>query len=240
MMAPTSGMQMAVQRKVFRIEESGRSGARPVAEPPQHALTEEIKALRALIEPNAVVSREAMERSRAQIAEAQAYKRELDIIHAAIERTREPGGAEVVSSGSQLARVTEELCTVVAATEQATVSILKAVEDIDQMANSLSASVTNEHEQGLAQDIRERVVQILEACNFQDLTGQRVAKVGATLKFIEDHVTRLKAIWRELEQFEPVVLPEAGAAARLLSGPKLAGDPGHSSQREIDARFAHA
>ena len=41
----------------------------------------ELQALRALIEPRAQVDRETMERARAQIAEAQAYKNELDLIY---------------------------------------------------------------------------------------------------------------------------------------------------------------
>jgi len=35
-------------------------------------------------------------------------------------------------------------------------------------------------ERGLAQDIRDQVTQIFEACNFQDLTSQRVVKVRAS------------------------------------------------------------
>ena len=48
---------------------------------------------------------------------------------------------------------------------------------LDQAANTLSASIKSTHEQGLAHDIQDRVVQIFEACNFQDLTGQRISKV---------------------------------------------------------------
>ena len=241
---------MAVQRKVFRIEESTRSSNSGAYDAPSaseaegalrhHEFMAELKALRALLEPHTTVSRDAMERSRAQIAEAQAYKRELDVIHAAIKCTRqESGGSEANLNGSQIARVTEELRAVVAGTELATQTILKAAEDIDQIANMLSAAVKNEHEQGLAHDIQDRVVQIFESCNFQDLTGQRVAKVGATLKFIEDHVARLTELWRHLERFEPVVLTETGGE-RLLNGPKLAGDTGHSSQHDIDSIFRRA
>ena len=41
----------------------------------------------------------------------------------------------------------------------------------------------------LSEEIQERVVSIFEACDFQDLTGQRISKVMATMKFIEDHIT---------------------------------------------------
>jgi chemotaxis protein CheZ len=84
-------------------------------------------------------------------------------------------------------------------------------------------------------------VQIFEACNFQDLTGQRVAKVMATLRFVEDHVARLLEIWHTIERFTPVVLNEAPSrTGEHLSGPKLPDDEGHSTQDEIDLLFGCA
>jgi chemotaxis protein CheZ len=235
-----------VQRKIFRIEESTRLRARdhvPAADPArQHELMNEVKALRALIEPRGEISREDMERARAQIAEAQAYKRELDTIFTAIKRTRQEMGAAQVANvrASEIARVSRELDAIVGDTEQATQSILKATEEIDQAAIMMSTMVRTEHEKGLASDIQERAVQIFQACNFQDLTGQRVNKVLSTLKFVEEHVGRLLEIWSALEQFQPVVLTEAGEdEKRFLNGPKLDGDRGHSSQGEIDSIFGN-
>ncbi len=82
------------------------------------------------------------------------------------------------------------------------------------------------------------MVQIFEACNFQDLTGQRVGKVVETLAFLEEHVGRLMEIWRGVEQFKPVAFDEIPEGdKKLLNGPKLAGDAGHSSQNDIDTLF---
>ena len=226
---------MPVQRKVFRIEEGARRRAAEgvAAGDAEGALQHrefmtELQALRELIEPRAAVDRDALERARAQIAEAQAYKHELGLIYAAVERTRNEMtalGAEAQSS-EQTARARRELAAIVGGTEQATQSILQAAEEIDQAANALSASVKGSHDQGLAHDIQDRVVQIFEACNFQDLTGQRVAHVLATLKFVEEHVARLLAIWHGVEQFTPVVFDEeAGGDRRFLNGPKLARRP---------------
>jgi chemotaxis protein CheZ len=114
---------------------------------------------------------------------------------------------------------------------------LQAAEDIDQVAITLSAVLKGGHDQGLVHDVHERVVQIYEACNFQDLTGQRVAKVVATLKFIEDHVARLMEIWHGIEQFKPVVIEQANGDRKFLNGPKLASDAGHFSQDDIDTMF---
>ena len=200
----------------------------------------ELQSLRELIEPHGQPDRDAMERARAQIAEAQAYKHELSLIYAAVERTRNEmamlgGDAE---RSERTARASRELAAIVGGTERVTQSILQAAEEIDQAANTLSAAIKSEHDRGLAQDIQDRVVQIFEACNFQDVTGQRVAQVVATLKFVEEHMVRLLAIWHGIEQFAPVVLGDDGEGDRcFLNGPKLADDPGHSSQDDIDTMF---
>jgi chemotaxis protein CheZ len=203
----------------------------------------EIAALRALIAPQSPVSRESMERARAQIAEAQAYKHELDLIYAAVKRTREAAHAPGTDGPQRPStdRAGRELEAIVADTERATQSILQAAEAIERGAVTLSAALKNEHEQGLAHDIRDRVMQVFEACNFQDLTGQRAANVIATLRHVEVHVARLMAIWQGIEQFKPVVFDQANDGdRRFLNGPKLAGDRGHSSQDDIDAIFGCA
>ena len=39
------------------------------------------------------------------------------------------------------------------------------------------------------------MISIFEACNFQDLTGQRINKVMTTMKFIEHHINTMMDIW---------------------------------------------
>jgi chemotaxis protein CheZ len=95
-------------------------------------------------------------------------------------------------------------------------------------------------EAGIAQDIQDRVIQIFEACNFQDLTGQRITKVMATLKFIEDHVIRMMEIWGGIEafkDFEDAAHATHDKEIRLVNGPRLEEDQGHASQDDIDALF---
>jgi chemotaxis protein CheZ len=241
---------MAIRRKVFRIEECARkvvprpaSAEATATEPRHHEYLTELKALRALIEPQAQLDREAIERSRAQIAEAQAYKHELNLIYAAVRRTKQE--MDTLDTGvlqePQIARAGRELDAIVAGTEQATQTVLRAAEDIDRTARTLVDTLKNAHEQGLAHDIQDRVVEIYEACNFQDLTGQRVDKVLATLSFIELHVGRLMQIWHGIEQFKPVAFGQSDQGdCKYLNGPKLAGESGHSSQEDIDALFGTA
>jgi chemotaxis protein CheZ len=85
------------------------------------------------------------------------------------------------------------------------------------------------------------VVKIFEACNFQDLTGQRITKVVATLKFIETHIVRMMEIWGGLDAFKDIEaekIAERTGDAALLNGPKVDGEVGHASQDDIDSLFA--
>jgi chemotaxis protein CheZ len=80
---------------------------------------------------------------------------------------------------------------------------------------------------------------MFEACNFHDLTGQRINKVVSTLKMVDDQMTQMVEIWSAIERFTNHVArlstPQQGDS--LLNGPKLDGDEGHSSQNDIDALF---
>ncbi len=129
-------------------------------------------------------------------------------------------GSDATPQTGGMARIADELDAVTAGTAQATQKILAAAEEIDQLADNLSAALKGRIEQELAQDIADSVLRIFEACNFQDLISQRVAKVMKTLKADE------------------MLLPVPPAsAAPDLHGPRLDGDKGHLSQSEIDAMF---
>jgi chemotaxis protein CheZ len=230
------------RRKVFRIEATNgaaHAGAAGNSHVSHHEIMAELRALRAIIEPQEAV----LDAYRTQIAEANKLKAELDLISTAIAVTKTEIATLHVTGfeGPQMTRVTDELDAVVEGTEQATQQILAAAEVIDQSANTLSASVRGEQDRMLAADIQEQVVQVFEACNFQDITGQRIGKAVATLEFIETHIARMVEIWGGLAAFADVA--PAAMAARAgekgrLNGPRLAGDAGHADQDEIDALFA--
>jgi chemotaxis protein CheZ len=140
------------------------------------------------------------------------------------------GGREELQA-AHLTRIAHELNAVTAGSEQATQKILAVAEEIDQTANDLSAALKGKIERGLAQDISDLVIRIFEACNFQDLIGQRLGKVMTTLQFIEDHVARA---FDEIKTTPPAWTRDA---AQQLHGPRLDIDRGHLSQSEIDALF---
>ncbi|MDU6830673.1 MAG: chemotaxis protein, partial [Bradyrhizobium sp.] len=135
-------------------------------------------------------ARALLETYRAQIEQCEKLKVELDLIHDAINRTK----GEIATlhaksfNGEEMAKVNGELGAVVGGTEQATQQILEAAEAIDQAASALGKVDSADQQKILSEEIQERVVSIFEACNFQDLTGQRINKVMTTMKFIEHHI----------------------------------------------------
>ncbi len=183
-----------------------------------------------------------LETYRAQIEQCEKLKVELDLIHDAINRTKREIATLHGKSfdGQEMAKVNGELGAVVGGTEHATQQILEAVEAIDQAATALSKNISPDQQKLLSDEIQERVVAIFEACNFQDLTGQRISKVMSTMKFIEQHINAMMDIWGGVDAIKahaPPVVDTREGDDRLLNGPKLDGDDGHASQNDIDALF---
>ena len=252
---------MPIHRKRFRIEEAF-NGDMPIPlavdgdiGPMHREIMTELRAIRAqMASPGhgaATVSVAAsvadaqalLETYRAQIEQCEKLKVELDLIHNAINRTKREIAVLHGKSfdGNEMAKVTGELGAVVGGTEQATQQILEAAESIDQAASALAKVTSPDQQKILSEEIQERVISIFEACNFQDLTGQRISKVMATMKFIENHITIMMDIWGGVDAIRAHVPPMADdrreGSARLLNGPKLDGDAGHASQNDIDALF---
>jgi chemotaxis protein CheZ len=78
--------------------------------------------------------------------------------------------------------------------------------------------------------MQQRIAQIYEACNFQDLAGQRIGKVIALLGHLEEqlaHVAEGRA--------HDAVATESGDG--LINGPRLDGASGHVDQRDVDRLF---
>ena len=135
-----------------------------------------------------------------------------------------------------MTRAAYELGAAIDGMEKATQKILKCGEAIDESARTLAATLKTGYERGLAQDIQDQVMRIYEACNFQDLAGQRIGKAIAALHAVEEHVTRMLALSDGYDGWRRSRRPPR-PAARLVNGPKLDGDVGHASQSDIDAMF---
>jgi chemotaxis protein CheZ len=209
---------MAAPRKVFRIEETARLSEQPGDGCSPHAeLMAAVSALRATL---AAANPRSDRSEPRQDAEAMRFASALDRV----------GGVRDERAAS-IERVGRELKAVVTSTEQATQKVLGAAEQIDQLANNLSAALKGKIERGIAQDIQDFVIQIFEACNFQDLAGQRITKVMAVLDAIEAQIGRL------FDEFRNAAAAPRRDGAQFLYGPRLDVDRGHAAQVEIDTMF---
>jgi chemotaxis protein CheZ len=222
---------MAELRSIRAQMATGGPGRSAVTASAQESVDREVAEARALLETY-----------RAQIEQCEKLKVELDLIHDAINRTK--GEIAVLHTksfnGEEMAKVNGELGAVVGGTEEATQQILEAAESIDQAATALSKITSPDQQKLLSEEIQERVVAIFEACNFQDLTGQRISKVMTTMKFIENHINVMMDIWGGIDAIKshaPPIVDTRDDDDKLLNGPKLDGDVGHASQDDIDALF---
>ena len=92
----------------------------------------------------------------------------------------------------QLSDATEELDQIVEATEKATSEILSAAEDIQEVAWTLREK---EIAAEFCDRLDQRAIDIYTACSFQDITGQRTAKVVRALHHIEQRINAMIEIW---------------------------------------------
>jgi chemotaxis protein CheZ len=116
----------------------------------------------------------------------------------------------------RIPRAGQELAAIIQATEEATGTIMGAAEEM-MSADAADAAI-------LKGVVDAACMRIFEACAFQDITGQRIAKVVNTLTFIEDRLNALRS-----GSFAPMSDAEEGAVEApdeksLLNGPALAGE----------------
>lgn len=121
-------------------------------------------------------------------------------------------------TNSHIPDATDELGAVVTATAEATNKIMSVCEEIEVIAEGVEGPA--------AADIRGRITQIYEACGFQDITGQRIRNVVATLQVIEDKIGLIMNSLVETlgirgleERLEKSV--SVDDAQSLLNGPQL-------------------
>ena len=123
-------------------------------------------------------------------------------------------------TGAHIPSATDELDAIVDHTAQATNEILDCCETLERLEAEVPAAA--------AATLQGAVTRIYEACSFQDITGQRIAKVVAALQAVERRIARAR-------QGLPDRLPIVAATASLLNGPQLPGNG--ISQSAIDALF---
>jgi chemotaxis protein CheZ len=137
-----------------------------------------------------------------------------------------------------LISATGELDAVVNATESATHTILSTAEALEEIVQRISKSQVDPFVSASTDEMKEMIVKIYEACNFQDITGQRINKVVKTMMYVEERVNAMIAIWGT-ESFRGIDVPKSATAdadKALLDGPQLPENA--VSQDEIDKLFS--
>ncbi len=173
--------------------------------------------------------------------EVNLLRTEMRALAVCIEQTKaeiaalRPSGTE----NDRLMVVTTELDAIVQATEGATETILEAAEKLDGLGRELRSCASDDgYVTRIADEMADTIVSIYEACNFQDITGQRISKVVRTLDFIEQRILSMIEIWghEAIADIEPEVHQEhANEETKLLNGPQLSQNA--ITQDEIDKLF---
>jgi len=135
----------------------------------------------------------------------------------------------------------DQLDAIIEHTDSATHSILHSLEEITELADRLQSKLDDPDTANLCDQLIDRSTNAMEACTFQDITGQRVSKIVRSMKFVEERVNAMvelmgregiMAAADELEE-DQVMTDEK---QHYLQGPQL---PGESiSQDDIDKLFA--
>jgi chemotaxis protein CheZ len=128
-------------------------------------------------------------------------------------------------NASHIPSATDELDAIVAHTAAATEAILETCETLDRVAGEVSTEI--------GQVLQDATTRIYEACSFQDITGQRITKVVATLKTIDAKVAQIVGAFsgRRTEV-------TSAAPVRIIfeNGPQLPGQA--MDQSDIDKLLA--
>lgn len=242
-------MMQQKQRRPFTAEVQRANGhAQEAAGSPLNGL-----ATRGGLESSAEIMSaiQALRREVAEIKQATAanaaeesYARDVRLEIAQMVKTIAKAKSEIASikhpmaEDDRVSRASSELDATVLATEAATNTILGATEQIEGKLRQIFGHCADDEQiTALTDEIGSQLVLIMEACNFQDLTGQRITKVINTLRFIEDRILAMIAIWgpQAFEDLPGPVIIDPDDEERLTNGPAT-GNEG-ITQNEIDALF---
>jgi chemotaxis protein CheZ len=171
------------------------------------------------------ITNEQLQREIEKIAQ---YISEAKTEIAAITLSEEKTGNEKNISHAAL-----QLTEVVRHTEEATNAIMDKADAVMLIASGLTDA-------DAAAKLSDHAVGILEACSFQDITGQRIKKVLNTLEQIEFRISRLVKLFGgtlpENLMVEDIDNGHRRPDEDLLNGPQLSKDK--PSQDDIDKLFS--
>ena len=85
----------------------------------------------------------------------------------------------------------DRLDAIVESTAHATHTILAAMEAVDGCVERLRGHPEPAEIDSICDALIDKSMEAVEACSFQDLTGQRITKVVGTMKFVEERVNAM-------------------------------------------------
>jgi len=163
-------------------------------------------------------------------------RQELHDMSVCIQQTRSEVAAlrPDETGNNRIMAATGELDAIVTATERATSEILNSAEQIQALVSRLPKDPVTKP---ICDELESQITEILTACSFQDITGQRTTKVVNTLHYLEKRVNSMIEIWG-LDALNAIGADERSDSrpdAHLLNGPSLQG----VSQDDVDALLAN-
>ncbi|MFD2206008.1 hypothetical protein [Kiloniella antarctica] len=96
---------------------------------------------------------------------------------------------------SDFENMSDQLDALIKNTEEASYEILKSSEDILETVDKLREENSEEDRNKLCDLITTSATNTLQACSFQDITGQRVTKILRSVQFVEDRVNSMAEIY---------------------------------------------
>ncbi|WP_085909252.1 hypothetical protein [Kiloniella majae] len=167
--------------------------------------------------------------------------KELEKLVLYVERLRQELADAMRKKGDRtdFENMSVQLDALVKNTEEASNGILKSSEEILEAVEKLRADNSEEDRNKLCDLIVGHATSNLEACSFQDITGQRVTKILRSMQFVEDRVSTMAEIYGEaaiqtlgLE----ISAKETPSEEVAMDGPAIEVEEA-ISQDEIDALF---
>ena len=137
----------------------------------------------------------------------------------------------------QFETMAEQIDAVVKTTDEASNTIMACAEKNEDLIQGALKSIKDADAIEILNKISANDIDIIQACSFQDLTGQRLTKVARSLTYVEERVNALAEVWGkdELENVE-IAASDKTDDEKLLHGPALPSGQA-ISQDDIDALF---
>ena len=143
-----------------------------------------------------------------------------------------------IANDDRIKLASSELDEIVTATQTVTEDILRSTGHVGELLDEiLGRHPTDERLYTLMEGAGQEPANIMEACSFQDITGQRVDKVVKTIRYIQDRTLAMNGTWVAVPFIDMPIRDNIPTkeGETLLNGPAFDGEG--LSQSDFDAFF---